>query len=165
MRRLVAVAGMVLIAFCGLTAKAQSVASMTGIVTDSTGAVIEGVKVELSNPTTGVTYKAVTNGVGSYTIPAVQPGPGYTARFTREGFKTAVVSGIYLNVDAVRTQDAQMAVGVVTESVSVSATNESVTLDTVDATVGNNFEVQFLNELPVANFLFQFRGAFVDPLF
>ncbi len=151
MRRLVAVAGMVLIAFCGLTAKAQSVASMTGIVTDSTGAVIEGVKVELSNPTTGVTYKAVTNGVGSYTIPAVQPGPGYTARFTREGFKTAVVSGIYLNVDAVRTQDAQMAVGVVTESVSVSATNETVTLDTVDATVGNNFEVQFLNELPVEN--------------
>lgn len=151
MRRLVAVAGVVLIAFCALMAKAQSVASMTGIVTDTTGAVIEGVQVELSNPTTGVIYKAVSNSVGSYTIPAAQPGPGYTAKFSRDGFKSVVVNGIYLNVDAVRTQNAQLTVGGVTESVSVSATNDTVTLDTVDATVGNNFQVQFLNELPIQN--------------
>src|SRR5579864_2203227 len=149
MRRLVAVVSLLLVAFFAPLVKAQNVASMTGIVTDTTGAVIEGVQVELSNPTTGVAYKAVTNSVGSYTIPAAQPGPGYTAKFSREGFKSVVVTGLYLNVNAARSQNAQLSVGAVVESVSVSATNETVTLDTVDASVGNNFQVQFLNELPI----------------
>jgi hypothetical protein len=151
MKQLIAVIVVLAFASFGIPVHAQDVASMTGIVTDSTGALIEGVQVELSNPATGLTYKAATNGAGSYTIPAAQPGPGYAATFSRGGFRSVVVSGIYLNVNATRTQNAQLSVGNVVESVSVSASNELITLDTTDATVGNNFEVQFLNELPIAN--------------
>nr|WP_252263774.1 TonB-dependent receptor [Paracidobacterium acidisoli] len=129
--------------------KAQAVASITGVVTDQTGAVIPGVHVTLSNPQTGVSYTAVSNGVGSYSLHEVQPGPGYRIEFTHDGFTAAVISGLYLNVDATRTQNAQMNPGTAQQTVEVSASNQDVTLDTTDATVGNNFQVQFLNDLPV----------------
>ena len=129
--------------------KAQDVASITGVVTDQTGAVIQGVDVTLQNPQTGVTYKAVTNASGSYTLTQIKPGPGYKIEFAHAGFKAVVVSGLYLNVDATRVQNAQLSLGGARETVEVSAENQTVTLDTTDATVGNNFQVQFLNDLPI----------------
>jgi hypothetical protein len=128
---------------------AQDVASLTGVVTDQTGAVISGVEVNLRNPQTGVAYKTVTNGAGSYTFGQIKPGPGYIIEFKHDGFKAAVVSGLYLNVDATRVQNAQLSPGGLRETVEVSAANQTVTLDTTDSTVGNNFQVQFLQDLPV----------------
>jgi|HubBroStandDraft_6_1064221.scaffolds.fasta_scaffold01572_8 Carboxypeptidase regulatory-like domain len=128
---------------------AQDVASITGVVTDPSGAVVPGVEVTLTNPQTGVSYKAVTNDLGSYTISQVKPGPGYEIEFKHQSFKSAVVSGLYLNVDATRAQNAQLTLGGATETVEVSASDELVTLNTTDSTVGNNFQVQFLQDLPV----------------
>jgi Carboxypeptidase regulatory-like domain len=131
--------------------KAQDVASITGQVTDTSGAVIPGTNVVLVNTTTSTTYKAVTNSAGEYTIPNVTPGPGYKVTFSRDGFKSVAISGLYLNVDATRTQNAKLPVGVTAQTVEVSASSENVTLDTTDATIGNNFEVQTLNDLPIQN--------------
>jgi hypothetical protein len=131
--------------------KAQNIASIAGIVTDPTGAVVPGVNVSLENPSTSVSYKAVTNSEGSYTIANVQPGPDYKITFEGAGFKSVVYTGLYLYVNATRTQNARLAVGGSAQTVEVSATTETVTLDNMDATVGNNFEVQLLNDLPVAN--------------
>jgi len=128
---------------------AQDTASITGIATDASGAVIPGVKVILSNPATGVSYQGVTNAEGSYTINEVKPGPGYTATFSREGFSSFSVTGLYLNVSAARTQNVTLTVGNVVTTVSVSGSNQNVTLDTTDATLGNNFEVQMVNQLPI----------------
>jgi carboxypeptidase family protein len=144
----------ILTVFCVLVAMptpagAQNVASITGVVSDQTGAVIPGVQVTLENPETGATYKTTTNDSGSYTLNEVKPGPGYKIQFTREGFKAVIVSGIYMNVDKTRVQDAQMSLGVTVETVEVSAANQNVTLDTTDATVGNNFQVEVLNQMPV----------------
>ena len=129
--------------------KAQDFASITGIVTDPTGAVVPGVNVVLQNPSTSVSFKAVTNREGAYTIQNVPPGPGYKITFEAAGFKTAVVTGLYLNVTSTRTQNVKLSVGGAAQTVEVSAAAETVTLDTTDATVGNNFQVQFLNDLPV----------------
>ena len=131
--------------------RAQDVAAITGVVTDPTGAVVQGVSLTLENPSTSVSYKALTNSLGSYTIQNVQPGPGYKITFTAAGFKTEVVTGLYLNVNSTRTQNAKLTVGGSTQSVEVSAAADNVTLDSVDATVGNNFQVQDLNNLPIAN--------------
>ncbi|HET9306061.1 MAG TPA: carboxypeptidase-like regulatory domain-containing protein [Candidatus Sulfotelmatobacter sp.] len=130
-------------------AAAQNVASITGVVSDPTGAMIPGVQVSLENPETGVTYKTTTNDSGSYTVNEVKPGPGYKIQFAREGFKAVIVSGIYMNVDNTRVQNAQLSLGGTVETVEVSAANQNVTLDTTDATVGNNFQVQVLNDMPV----------------
>jgi hypothetical protein len=130
---------------------AQDTASITGVTTDATGALIPNVGVNLTNPSTGATYVGASNGEGSYTIANVRPGPGYQLTLTATGFKTKVVTDIYLNVDTTRTQNVKLDVGGSTASVVVSASAEQVTLDTTDASVGNNFEVQFLNDLPVEN--------------
>jgi hypothetical protein len=129
----------------------QDTASITGVVTDATGALVPNVAVNLANPGTGAAYVGASNGEGSYTIANVRPGPGYKLTLTATGFKTKVVTDLYLNVDATRTQNVRLDVGGAAASVEVSASAEQVTLDTTDATVGNNFEVQFLNDLPVAN--------------
>jgi hypothetical protein len=131
--------------------RAQDVAAITGVVSDATGALIPNVSVTLSNPGTGATYDAVSTATGYYTITNVRPGPGYKLTLTATGFKTKVLTDLYLNVDTTRTQNVRLDVGGSTASVEVSASADQVTLDTTDATVGNNFEVQFLNDLPVAN--------------
>jgi hypothetical protein len=129
--------------------QAQDVASITGVVTDQTGAVLPGVNVTLENPQTGVKYTTTTNELGSYTINQVKPGPGYKIEFEREGFSGVVIFGVYMNIDSTRTQNAKLALGKASETVEVSAASENVTLDTTDATVGNNFQVEILNDLPV----------------
>jgi len=129
---------------------AQDVSAITGLITDPSGAVIPGASVTLQNPQTGAIYKAVSNASGSYTINDVQAGPGYKLTATRQGFETTVLSGLYMNVAATRTQNVKLTVGAVSETVAVSATNQDVTLDTTDATVGNSFQVQYLDEMPIA---------------
>jgi hypothetical protein len=128
---------------------AQDVAAITGVVTDQSGAVVPAANVALENPQTGALYKTVANAEGSYTLNQVKPGPGYKITFTHDGYKPTAISGLYMNVDSTRTQNVKMAVGGVTQTVEVSASNQDVTLDTTDATIGNNFQVQFLNDLPV----------------
>ena len=128
---------------------AQDNASITGIVTDASGAVVPGVKVILTNSATGVAWQAITNAEGSYTINEVKPGPGYTATFSHEGFNSVSVTGLYLNVSAARTQNVSLSVGNVVTTVAVSGSDQNVTLNTTDATIGNNFEVQMVNQLPV----------------
>lgn len=138
-------------AFAQLQLKAQDVASITGVVTDPTGAVVPGVSVTLENTLTSTKYKAVTNSVGSYTFANVPPGPGYAISFSRDGFSPFTITHLYMNVNSTRTQNAKLQVGGTSQTVEVSAAAENVTLNTTDSTIGNNFEVQFLNELPVAN--------------
>ena len=144
---------LVALALCSATklrAQSQETASLTGTVTDSSGAVVSGANIELTNPSTGKTYKAVTNSAGSYTIADITPGPGYKETVTANGFRTTELTGLYLNVATTRSQNVKVVVGGVAETVTVSAANETVTLDTTDATVGNSFQVQYLNDLPVA---------------
>jgi hypothetical protein len=129
----------------------QTFASITGTVTDPMGAVVPNIYVLLQNPSTGVEFKGTTNGEGSYTISNVPPGPGYKVTFSGAGFEPVVITGMYLNVSTTRTQNAKLAVGSSQQTVTVSATAEAITIDTVDATVGNNFEVQDLNNLPIQN--------------
>jgi hypothetical protein len=129
--------------------RAQDVASMTGAVTDATGAVIPGTLVTLSNPSTGVSYAQTTDNLGSYRFLSVPPNPGYKVTFAHAGFTTQVVSDITLNVATTRTQNARLAVGGTSQTVQVSAGSDIVTLDTTDSAIGNNIDVEALNDLPV----------------
>jgi hypothetical protein len=129
--------------------KAQDTATLTGLVTDSSGAVVPGAQVELVNTTTNAGYRAVTNSSGSYTITNINPGAGYRVTFSASGFEKVVVNSITMNVAITRTENAKLPVGATAATVEVSASNENVTLDTTDATIGNNMSLQQLNELPV----------------
>ena len=129
-------------------AYAQTTAIVTGVVTDSLGAVMPGVTVTLSNPTTGVSYQVKTDSAGSYRVPNVPPGPGYSIEFSYQGFSPYKVNDLYVNVATSRTQNAKLSPGNTLE-VRVTASGQGVTLDTTDASIGNNFQVSKLNNLPV----------------
>ena len=137
----------------GLTsaAGAQDVASITGTVTDASGAVVPGVSITLQNASTGTTYKAQTDAEGSYTFSSVAPGPNYRITFEHGGFSPFTITGLYLNVNKTRTQNVKLRVGSTSQTVEVSASSEGESLNTTDATVGNNFQVSMLNDLPVQN--------------
>ena len=135
---------------CSLYLVAQDTASVVGTVTDATGAVVPGASIELANPATGKVYKTVTGKNGSYALDSIIPGPGYKETVSRDGFLTVVLNDLYVNVASTRTQNVKLAVGSVAVTIEVSAANQGETLNTTDASVGNNFQVQYLNELPVA---------------
>jgi hypothetical protein len=130
------------------TVEAQRTAAITGVVTDSSKAVVPGVAVTLRNPQTGVVLNTTTGGNGAYTFNLVPAGPGYQIEFEAAGFSPVVVKDLYLNVDDTRTQNAMLKAGA-TVTVEVSARSEGETVNTTDAQVGNNVQVQVLNELPV----------------
>jgi Carboxypeptidase regulatory-like domain len=126
-----------------------NVSGMTGTVTDQSGAAVPGATVTLTNGTTGTKYSQDTNATGFYRFGEIPPGQGYSASFSAKGFATLTVSDIYLTIASVRTQNATLAVNAHQEVVEVTATNSEVTLDTTSATVGNTFDVNALNNLPV----------------
>ncbi len=135
----------------GLFLQAQDTSSLVGVVTDPSGAVIPGTVVTLTNATTGISLTKTTDNLGFYRFASVPPNPAYKVTFTRTGFSVAVISDITLSVGISRTQNVRLAVGAEAETVSVSASNEVVTINTIDATVGNNIDVKQLDELPIYN--------------
>jgi hypothetical protein len=141
----------ILALFIGLPAVAQqTVASITGTVTDAGGAVVPGVEVTLLNAKTNESLHTKTNGSGSYIFSQVAPGDGYKVTFEARGFSSFSVSNLYLAVAATRTQNAQLRAGEST-SIEVSASNQNVSIDTTDATIGNDLDTKLLAELPVYN--------------
>src|SRR5436190_6136386 len=71
---------------------AQTFGQITGEVTDSSGAVIIGATVTVTNPQTNFTRTAATNSAGNYTFPALLPGV-YNVRAEMQGFQSELRSG------------------------------------------------------------------------
>ena len=133
-----------------LALHAQDNSSMTGVVTDSTGAALPGTTVLLINPSTGVRFTQTTNGKGEYLFANVPPAQGYVTTFTHPGFNPVSVNGVALQVGITRTQNEALAAGT-SQEVSVSASNNEVTINTTDASIGNNIDPKTLVDLPIQN--------------
>ena len=118
----------VVICFVAPTA-AWAQASIAGAVKDASGAVLPGVGVEAASPALIEKVRtAVTDGSGRYRIEDLRPGT-YTVTFTLPGFVTLRHDGVTLSGSAVTTVDADLRVGGVSESVTV--TGESPVVDVV----------------------------------
>ena len=118
------------------------------MVTDTSGAVVAGVEVKLTDTKTGAEQTTTTNGEGSYTFDKVAPGSGYTITFTGSGFQTLILKEVTLGVSNVETYNAQMTVGQVSSTVEVVAEG-GATLNTTDASIGNVIDERRLKELPI----------------
>jgi hypothetical protein len=129
---------------------AQDLASLTGVVTDTTGAVVPDVTVKLTDTKTNTAYEAKTNSVGSYTFLKVLPGTGYRLTFTREGFSQQNIENVYVGVDSIHTQNAQLKIGNTTESVEVNGLGSQVSLNTTDTSVAASLDMLMVHELPMA---------------
>lgn len=121
--------------FAGGNARAQEFrATLSGRVTDQTGAVIVKATVTAVENSSGTTYTAHTGGDGTYYIPYVLPGT-YTVTVSANGFKTAVQDNVRLFTAQGFGQNFKLEVGSTTEQVTV--TSAPPELDTTDGT-GNN---------------------------
>ncbi|MCW5981359.1 MAG: carboxypeptidase regulatory-like domain-containing protein [Bryobacteraceae bacterium] len=146
-------AGLV-VAVLGLmtAAQAQTLGEITGQVADSTGAMIAGANVTVTNEATNAVRSVVTNTAGVYSAPSLNPGT-YTVKAEAAGFQTVVRSGITLQVQQTARIDFEMQVGQVTEVIEV--TGGAPLLTTENATVGAVVENKRIVELPLngRNFL------------
>src|SRR5688572_12250843 len=111
-----------------LPVAALAQASLAGLVRDTSGAVLPGVTVEASSPVLIEKVRsAVTDGTGRYTIPDLRPGT-YRIAFTLPGFRTVVREGVELAGTAVFTVNADLTVGGVQETITVTGETPVVNL-------------------------------------
>jgi len=120
--------------------------TISGTVTDSSGAAIPGASVKVTNIDTSVSKTLSTNSAGIYSADSLNPGT-YRVEAGAKGFKTAFAKGILLEVGANPKMDLTLQPGTVTETVEVSASN-TATLQTQQSDLGQTLNVTQLQELP-----------------
>ncbi|HTW61988.1 MAG TPA: carboxypeptidase-like regulatory domain-containing protein [Terracidiphilus sp.] len=137
----------ILLLFCSLPVAAQlDTGSISGVVTDPAGSVVQGVSVTARESSTGTTYKAVSSDTGYYVFPSVRTGT-YSVSAVASGFKTAVYSGVAVLVGSHTAQNIALAVGSVNQSVNVSA--QSLTLETESSEVDDSVTPAQMTDLPL----------------
>jgi hypothetical protein len=136
----------VLLYLCAVTAFSQT-ASLTGTVTDSTGAVVPAAKVVATNVDTGVARVSTSNDAGNYLITALLPGR-YQITSEAAGFKQIKRDGLTLAVDQVGRIDFTMEVGETRETVTVASS--AILLDAATSTIGTVVVGQQISELPLS---------------
>jgi hypothetical protein len=128
-------------------ATAQAVyGTISGTVTDSSGAVVPGARVTVTNVNTSVTVMFTTNAVGIYSANSLIPGV-YQVEAQAKGFKTAVADKILLEVNAHPKVDLALTVGQTSERVEVTAENAAI-LHTQQSDLGQTLNVTQLQDLP-----------------
>ena len=121
-------------------------ASITGLVTDQSGAAVPGVTVTATNQATNVEYTAVTNATGSYDILSVPVGR-YVVKAALSGFKTTSTRPITLEAKQIARLDLKMEVGALEDTVEVTA--QAPVLQTETATVGEVLSANTVQSLPL----------------
>ena len=124
----------------------QASTSLSGTVSDDSGAVIPGASVTLSSESTGAERTAGTDERGVFQFLQIPPGT-YSVVVEMEGFTTELVTGLELLVDTPASIAVGLEIGQVSEVVTVEA--DAVSLNTTDATVGNAFNETKVRQLPL----------------
>lgn len=131
---------------------AQTQGEITGIVRDSSGAVVPGATVSVTNPATNFTRTALSNEAGVYNFPLLPPGK-YNIKVEMPGFRTVTRNDVELQVQQSARLDFTVEVGAVTEVVEVFGSSALIASE--NATVGTVIENKRIVDLPLngRNFL------------
>jgi len=121
--------------------------TLTGNVTDPSGAVVPNVKVEALNTQTGVMRTATTDANGVYRFPDLQPG-NYKVSISSAGFATVVLQNVGVTVNNVKRADAQLNVAQAQTVVEVNAQQQVLQTDKAD--VHTDLTAQQIDSLPIA---------------
>ena len=121
---------------------------ITGLITDSTGAAIEGAAVSAMNTATGVTYTGKTNSAGVYVLPQLIPGP-YKVSLSKEGFaniertEVTVRTGDRLSLD--------LSLKLATTKETVTVTESAPLLQSDQSSQSTVLDNKMITELPQLN--------------
>ena len=121
-------------------------ATLSGTVTDPSGATIASAKVSIKNLGTGEVREVTSNGGGFYSAPNLLPGP-YEASASSKGFSTAVQKGITLTVGAQQSLDFTLKPGEVSQTVEVVGNPPDV--QTSSSAVSSTVDSRTVRELPL----------------
>ena len=124
----------------------QTLSSVTGTVTDSSGGLIANAKVTVTNDATNVAKTAETNSVGSYTVTDLIPGI-YSIKVESPGFQTSNHTGTGVEVGHQATVDVMLQTGSTTQTIEV--TENIIALDTTQPDLNTTIENKAVKELPL----------------
>jgi hypothetical protein len=122
-------------------------ASINGTVADSSGAMVQGAKVVLLSPATGLHRETATNAAGIYDFSALPIG-NYKIAVSKDGFKTVDIPNLELAVGQPRTVDVRLEVGAISNTVEVTAAVE--TLNRSSAEVGGTIDSTQIKQIPIS---------------
>lgn len=121
-------------------------ATLNGIVTDPTGAVVPGAELTLINSATGYEAKFTSNERGEYTFRNLTPGT-YELKAAKGGFQTSVQQGIVLTINAIVRVDVQLKVGAAADTVTIIGDQSLINFE--NATQQGGLDPGTLNNLPL----------------
>ncbi|MBI3698537.1 MAG: TonB-dependent receptor, partial [Acidobacteria bacterium] len=125
---------------------AQSTGLVVGVVEDSTGAVVPGAAVRVTNELTGLEWNAQTEGAGRFSFPRLPVGE-YHVRVTKDGFRQFVSESFRLDADQSRQVTVSLEVGSTTESLTVVGSVAQV--ETVSGVLREVVDEKRIAELPL----------------
>jgi Carboxypeptidase regulatory-like domain/TonB dependent receptor len=126
---------------------AISTGSISGRVTDPTGAVVVGATVTAESVAAGVKPTTKTNGMGFYSFPSLSVG-AYNISVSQHGFKTAIIDNLLVEVGQNTAGNATLQVGNLTESVSI--TGEAPLIRTTESTASTVVSENLIENLPLS---------------
>jgi hypothetical protein len=119
--------------------------SITGVLTDQTGAALPGVTITVTSTTTGQVRTAVTNELGRYQVSALQPGR-YAVKMELQGFATTMRPDVTVNVGSAVDANAALRLATVEETVTVSG--ESPLIESTKTEISSVVSQEVLESLP-----------------
>ena len=137
---------------CGNASAQQDMGAIAGVVRDSTGGVLPGVRVTATALDTTITSETTTSAEGLYTLPALKIGR-YRVAAELSGFKRAVADAVEINAQSRVRVDLQLELGAMTEDVSVKA--EAPLLQTETSSLAHVIREEEIKELPLNGRNFQ----------
>src|ERR1700680_4100157 len=120
--------------------------TLSGTITDASGAVVPSAEVEIKNSATGITKTVTTSTEGFYTAPNLLPG-NYEVAVSAPGFNTAIKNGIVINVGSQPVFNLVLEVGVVVNRVEVST--DAPTVQLTSSEISATVNATTVRELPL----------------
>jgi hypothetical protein len=136
----------ILLGTCALGAWGQSTATLSGTLTDPSGAVVPHAHVVVHSLATGADRDIDTDAAGLYVVPSLQPGD-YSVKATADGFSAYTVQKVTLDVDQKVTVDMHLALASSGETVQVESTAAQIEATTM--TVGQVIDRATVQQIPL----------------
>src|SRR5271169_2984952 len=135
--------------FSASTASAQAVyGSIIGTVNDPQGNAVAGAKVTVTSAAKGTTEETTTNESGNYSVTHLIPDT-YIVHVESASFKTFEAKDVIVLVDSSTRVDAQLQLGLVTQTVEVSGEIPQIKTDRADVSI--SFNEKYVEDLPILN--------------